>query len=103
MTGEITLRGEVLAIGGLKEKLLAAVRGGIRTALIPEENVKDLAEIPDNIKNAIEILPVKWIDRVLELALERKPEPLADDATPAAAVAAAGEEGDAGSATRRAH
>ena len=103
MTGEITLRGEVLPIGGLKEKLLAAVRGGISTALIPEENVKDLAEIPDNIKNAIEILPVKWIDRVLELALERKPEPLADDATPAAAVAAAGEEGDAGSATRRAH
>ena len=56
----------MLAIGGLKEKLLAAVRGGIRTALIPEENVKDLAEIPDNIKNAIEILPVKWIDRVLD-------------------------------------
>ena len=103
MTGEITLRGEVLAIGGLKEKLLAAVRGGIRTALIPEENVKDLAEIPDNIKNAIEILPVKWIDRVLDLALERKPEPLLDDATPAAAVPAVGEEGDAGSATRRAH
>ncbi len=103
MTGEITLRGEVLAIGGLKEKLLAAVRGGIRTALIPEENVKDLAEIPDNIKNAIEILPVKWIDRVLDLALERKPEPLPDDATPAAAVPAVGEEGDAGSATRRAH
>ncbi|NMG63403.1 endopeptidase La [Azoarcus indigens] len=76
MTGEITLRGEVLPIGGLKEKLLAAVRGGIRTALIPEENVKDLADIPDNIKNALEIVPVKWIDRVLELALERKPEPL---------------------------
>ncbi|MBS0338685.1 MAG: endopeptidase La, partial [Proteobacteria bacterium] len=65
MTGEITLRGEVLAIGGLKEKLLAAVRGGIRTALIPEDNVKDLAEIPDNIKNVIEIIPVKWIDQVL--------------------------------------
>jgi len=76
MTGEITLRGEVLAIGGLKEKLLAAVRGGIRTALIPEENVKDLAEIPATIKNRIEILPVKWIDKVLELALERMPEPL---------------------------
>ncbi|NMG33239.1 endopeptidase La [Azoarcus sp. TTM-91] len=76
MTGEITLRGEVLPIGGLKEKLLAAVRGGIRTALIPEENVKDLVDIPDNIKNALEIVPVKWIDRVLELALERKPEPL---------------------------
>ncbi len=80
MTGEITLRGEVLPIGGLKEKLLAAHRGGIRIALIPEENVKDLVEIPDNIKNGLEILPVKWIDKVLELALERKPEPLADKA-----------------------
>ncbi|HEX5394008.1 MAG TPA: endopeptidase La [Rhodocyclaceae bacterium] len=76
MTGEITLRGEVLPIGGLKEKLLAAVRGGIRLALIPEENVKDLVEIPENIKNRIEIQPVKWIDKVLELALERMPEPL---------------------------
>jgi ATP-dependent Lon protease len=76
MTGEITLRGEVLPIGGLKEKLLAAVRGGIRLALIPEENLKDLAEIPDTIKNRIEILPVRWIDKVLELALERMPEPL---------------------------
>ena len=76
MTGEITLRGEVLPIGGLKEKLLAAHRGGIKTVLIPQENVKDLAEIPDNIKNKLEIHPVKWIDRVLELALERKPEPL---------------------------
>ena len=76
MTGEITLRGEVLPIGGLKEKLLAAVRGGIRLALIPEENVKDLAEIPDTIKNKIEIIPVKWIDKVLELALERAPVPL---------------------------
>ncbi len=76
MTGEITLRGEVLPIGGLKEKLLAAVRGGIRLALIPEENVKDLTEIPDTIKNRIEIVPVKWIDKVLELALERMPEPL---------------------------
>jgi ATP-dependent Lon protease len=78
MTGEITLRGEVLPIGGLKEKLLAAVRGGIARALIPEENIKDLAEIPDNIKNAIEIIPVRWIDQVLELALERKPVPLAE-------------------------
>ena len=78
MTGEITLRGEVLPIGGLKEKLLAAVRGGIRLALIPEDNVKDLAEISDAIKNRIEIMPVKWIDRVLELALERMPEPLPD-------------------------
>jgi len=78
MTGEITLRGEVLPIGGLKEKLLAAVRGGIRVALIPEENVKDLTEIPENIKNELEIVPVKWIDQVLELALERKPEPVVD-------------------------
>jgi ATP-dependent Lon protease len=76
MTGEITLRGEVLPIGGLKEKLLAAHRGGIKTVLIPEENVKDLREIPDNVKNKLDIQPVKWIDRVLELALERKPEPL---------------------------
>jgi ATP-dependent Lon protease len=75
MTGEITLRGEVLVIGGLKEKLLAAHRGGIKTVLIPEENVKDLVEIADNIKNKLEILPVKWVDQVLDLALERKPEP----------------------------
>ena len=80
MTGEITLRGEVLPIGGLKEKLLAAVRGGLARVLIPEENVRDLAEIPDNIKSKLEIIPVKWIDRVLELALERLPQPLADDA-----------------------
>ena len=76
MTGEITLRGEVLPIGGLKEKLLAAQRGGIKVVLIPEENTKDLVEIPDNIKNKLDIHPVKWIDQVLELALERKPEPL---------------------------
>ena len=76
MTGEITLRGEVLPIGGLKEKLLAAHRGGIKLALIPEENVKDLTDIPDNVKNAIEIVPVRWIDKVLELALEKMPEPL---------------------------
>jgi ATP-dependent Lon protease len=76
MTGEITLRGEVLPIGGLKEKLLAAHRGGIKTVLIPQENVKDLAEIPDNIKNRLDIHPVKWIDQVLELALERKPQAL---------------------------
>ncbi|CAM4054086.1 endopeptidase La [Bordetella tumulicola] len=82
MTGEITLRGEVLPIGGLKEKLLAAHRGGIKMVLIPEENVKDLAEIPDSVKNHLEIVPVRWIDRVLELALERYPEPLADDETP---------------------
>jgi ATP-dependent Lon protease len=88
MTGEITLRGEVLPIGGLKEKLLAAVRGGITRALIPEENVKDLTEIPDNIKNMIEVIPVRWIDQVLELALERKPLPLAEpEETPVPASA----------------
>ncbi|MFN4148648.1 MAG: endopeptidase La [Rhodocyclaceae bacterium] len=87
MTGEITLRGEVLPIGGLKEKLLAAVRGGIRTVLIPEENVKDLAEIPDTIKNRIEIVPVRWIDKVFELALERMPQPLPELPEPAVAAA----------------
>lgn len=78
MTGEITLRGEVLPIGGLKEKLLAATRGGIKNVLIPEENVKDLTEIPDNIKHKLTIHPVKWIDQVLDLALERKPVPLSE-------------------------
>ncbi|HWH40097.1 MAG TPA: endopeptidase La [Usitatibacter sp.] len=89
MTGEITLRGEVLPIGGLKEKLLAAHRGGIKTVLIPEENVKDLQEIPDEVKSAIEIVPVRWFDAVLERALERKPEPLpeAAPATPPATPA----------------
>jgi ATP-dependent Lon protease len=78
MTGEITLRGEVLPIGGLKEKLLAAHRGGIKTVLIPEENTKDLADIPENVKNKLDIHPVRWIDQVLELALERLPEPIAE-------------------------
>jgi len=78
MTGEITLRGEVLPIGGLKEKLLAAHRGGIKTVLIPKENTRDLAEIPDNIKESLEILPVQWIDEVLELALAEKPTPLTE-------------------------
>ncbi len=76
MTGEITLRGEVLAIGGLKEKLLAAHRGGIKTVLIPSANEKDLAEIPENIKQDLDIHCVKWIDQVLDLALERAPIPL---------------------------
>ncbi|WP_411881872.1 endopeptidase La [Polaromonas sp. YR568] len=93
MTGEITLRGEVTAIGGLKEKLLAALRGGIKTVLIPEENAKDLQEIPDNVKSGLEIVPVKWIDQVLQVALERQPVPLTDEeaavAAPAAAVAPA--------------
>ncbi|WP_322999781.1 endopeptidase La [Castellaniella sp.] len=79
MTGEITLRGEVLEIGGLKEKLLAAHRGGIKTVMIPEENVKDLVEIPDNVKNHLEIIPVRWIDRVLEVALQHMPTPLSDE------------------------
>ena len=73
MTGEITLRGEILPIGGLKEKLLAAQRGGIETVLIPSENEKDLVEIPGNIKDKLDIRPVKWIDEVLEIALETKP------------------------------
>ena len=89
MTGEITLRGEVLAIGGLKEKLLAAVRGGISTALIPEENVKDLAEIPETIKGRIEIVPVKWIDQVLEHALASQPVALPAELPIAAEAAAA--------------
>jgi ATP-dependent Lon protease len=79
MTGEITLRGEVTEIGGLKEKLLAALRGGIKTVLIPEENVKDLQEIPENVKNGLEIVPVRWIDKVLELALIRLPEALPEE------------------------
>ena len=88
MTGEITLRGEVTAIGGLKEKLLAALRGGIKTVLIPEENVKDLAEIPDNAKSGLEIVPVRWIDKVLEVALESKPVPLTDEEAAAVPVPA---------------
>jgi ATP-dependent Lon protease len=68
-----------LPIGGLKEKLLAAHRGDIKTVLIPEQNVKDLAEIPDNVKNKLEIVPVRWIDKVLEIALERHPTPLVDE------------------------
>ncbi len=88
MTGEITLRGEVTAIGGLKEKLLAALRGGIRTVLIPEENAKDLQDIPENVKNGLEIVPVRWIDKVLEVALERMPTPLPEE-EPAVVAAAA--------------
>jgi ATP-dependent Lon protease len=75
MTGEITLRGEVLPIGGLKEKLLAAHRGGITTVIIPKENEKDLVEIPDNIKQNLIIKPVRWIDEVLEIALQYQPVP----------------------------
>ena len=98
MTGEITLRGEVLPIGGLKEKLLAAHRGGIKTVLIPQENVKDLTEIPDNIKNKLDIHPVKWIDQVLELALEHSPEPLPDEPEAEATAIAVPEEDETASA-----
>jgi ATP-dependent Lon protease len=87
MTGEITLRGEVTGIGGLKEKLLAALRGGIKTVLIPEENAKDLQDIPENVKNGLEIVPVRWIDKVLEIALERMPAPLPDDEPVSPAIA----------------
>jgi len=100
MTGEITLRGQVLRIGGLKEKLLAALRGGIKTVIIPDENEPDLKEIPDNIKADMHIKPVKWIDEVLQIALEKMPEPLSDDAylgkdtTAKTAADAAGEKGE---------
>jgi ATP-dependent Lon protease len=90
MTGEITLRGEVLPIGGLKEKLLAAHRGGITTVLIPDDNTKDLAEIPDNIKEKLDIRSVKWIDEVLQVALTHMPVPLPappDPLKPAAVIA----------------
>ncbi len=101
MTGEITLRGEVLPIGGLKEKLLAAHRGGIKTVLIPEDNVKDLHEIAENVKNRLEIIPVKWIDRVFEIALERQPVALPEDevvavAAPVAPVIASEQRADEG-------
>jgi ATP-dependent Lon protease len=89
MTGEITLRGEVTAIGGLKEKLLAALRGGIKTVLIPQDNAKDLQEIPDNVKSGLDIIPVKWIDQVLQVALERQPIPLTDEEVAASAAVSA--------------
>ena len=86
MTGEVSLRGNATAIGGLKEKLLAALRGGITTVLIPEENVKDLADIPENVKAGLEIIPVSHVSEVLKLALVRQPEPVEwDDAAEEAA------------------
>ena len=91
MTGEITLRGEVLPIGGLKEKLLAAHRGGVGIVIIPQENEKDLAEIPENIKQDLDIRPVRWIDQVLEVALVRMPEPK-PASSEAQKVAVSGEE-----------
>src|SRR3546814_3277667 len=91
MTGEITLRGEVLPICGLKEKLWAAQRGGIKTVLIPQENVKDLADIPESVKSTLNIEPVRWIEDVLRFALEREPEPFVEPEKPAAAETAATE------------
>jgi ATP-dependent Lon protease len=91
MTGEITLRGEVLPIGGLKEKLLAARRGGIKTVIIPKENERDLKEVPDNIKEHLKIRPVKWIDEVLAIALETMPEPLTDEEFLADAMSGSGD------------
>ena len=99
MTGEITLRGRVLPIGGLKEKLLAAHRGGIKTVLIPDENVRDLKEIPDNIKESVEIRAVKWIDEVLDIALEYAPDPSVENSTTKTASAKANE--DASDVTER--
>ena len=99
MTGEITLRGQVLPIGGLKEKLLAAHRGGIKTVIIPEENARDLKEIPDNIKADLTIKTVKWIDEVLAIALTRQPEPL-PDVLPVVVPAATEEETDKDRASR---
>ena len=93
MTGEITLRGEVLPIGGLKEKLLAAHRGGIKKVIIPEKNVKDLVDIPDNIKSQLTIKPVKWIDQVLDIALEHKPQSVPTTISASAAPMQSGTEG----------
>jgi ATP-dependent Lon protease len=96
MTGEITLRGRILPIGGLKEKLLAALRAGIKKVVIPEENVKDLAEIPDNVKNALEVIPARRVDDVLKVALVRMPEPIGWESEAAApATPVAGEDKDA--------
>ena len=91
MTGEITLRGRVLPIGGLKEKLLAALRGGINKVLIPEDNAKDLADIPDSVKNSLEIIPVSGMEEVLKHALVRLPEPIEWDESAAEAAAKASE------------
>ena len=104
MTGEITLRGRVLPIGGLKEKLLAALRAGIKTVMIPEENVKDLAEIPNNVKSGLEIIPVARMDEVLKHALVRMPEPIQwDEEAEEAAAAARAAEAKAGESPARAH
>ena len=103
MTGEITLRGEILPIGGLKEKLLAALRGGIEIVLIPSENARELKEIPKNIKQNLDIRPVRWIDEVLQMALQRIPAPLADKKEPEAVVKQDDAVKDQKSDTLRAH
>jgi len=103
MTGEITLRGEVLPIGGLKEKLLAALRGGIKTVLIPVENQRELAEIPKNIKQNLDIRPVRWIDEVLQVALQRMPAPARDANSEEITAPAKQAEGEEGSDVLRAH
>jgi ATP-dependent Lon protease len=94
MTGEITLRGQVLRIGGLKEKLLAAHRGNIKTVIIPADNERDLREIPDNVKAELDIRPVRWIDQVLELALEYQPVPISSDLASKPAIGSAAEDAD---------
>ena len=99
MTGEVSLRGNAMPIGGLKEKLLAALRGGITTVLIPSENLKDLPDIPDNVKNGLKIIPVEHVSEVLKHALVRQPEPIewdqdAEDAAAAAALAHRSATGD---------
>lgn len=104
MTGEVTLRGNALAIGGLKEKLLAALRGGIKTVLIPRENEKDLIEIPDNVKEGLDIIPVDHVRDVLKLALVRTPEPVEwDEEAEEAAAAEAALKGKEGGKAATAH
>jgi len=103
MTGEITLRGRILPIGGLKEKLLAALRGGIKKVLIPEENAKDLAEIPDNVKSGLEIIPVSRMDEVVKYALVRTPEPIDWDEEKAAEAAKSAAATDEESSALTAH
>lgn len=96
MTGEVSLRGNAMPIGGLKEKLLAALRGGIKTVLIPQENAKDLPEIPDNVKEGLDIIPVSHVSEVLERALVRAPEPIEWDQEAEDAAAAIPEKSEIG-------
>jgi ATP-dependent Lon protease len=100
MTGEITLRGRVLAIGGLKEKLLAAMRGGLKTVLIPKENEKDLADIPSNVKKGLEIIPVEMVDQVIEHALTHKPTPVEIEETDVEQIPRPAEEGQRSGVTK---